>query len=315
MATSVLPAVQSAWPRAQVGFWVKQYTAGLLEGHPGVARVHAADPFWDTSPGHSKGGMGRFFAAWKEVRAQKYDAALVLNAEWRRAFAVALAGVPRRAGLSRRNSGFFLTDKTAPPSAGHFVDDHRAALSLLAPEILRDLFVPSVRVSGPEKKGAADWRARLGWTGSQMIALHPFTGDARKTWPWEKWRDFVLAVLKENPAWKFLLLAGKGEAGEARRLRAQTSPEAVEILVDAPLSHVKAVLSGALAFVGGDSGPGHAASALGVPVLSLFGPSRPDRCRALGPGPVRVLRHEPLADLPVPQVLHTFQELIYAARA
>jgi ADP-heptose:LPS heptosyltransferase len=41
------------------------------------------------------------------------------------------------------------------------------------------------------------------------------------------------------------------------------------------LASVKSVLSGAMLFVGNDSGPAHMAAAFGLPVVVLFGPSNP----------------------------------------
>ena len=60
-------------------------------------------------------------------------------------------------------------------------------------------------------------------------------------------------------------------------------------------------LTGASAFVGNDSGPGHLAAFLGLPTVSLFGPTDPARWKPLGPR-VTVLRREPMADLTAAEV-------------
>jgi heptosyltransferase-1 len=43
------------------------------------------------------------------------------------------------------------------------------------------------------------------------------------------------------------------------------------------ISELIALTRRASLFVGGDTGPMHLAAALGVPVVALFGPTRPDR--------------------------------------
>ncbi len=58
---------------------------------------------------------------------------------------------------------------------------------------------------------------------------------------------------------------------------------------------------GAARFVGNDSGPGHLAGIVGIPTLSLFGPTDPARWRPLGPA-VTILRRNPLAALGIDEV-------------
>jgi heptosyltransferase III len=53
--------------------------------------------------------------------------------------------------------------------------------------------------------------------------------------------------------------------------------------------------------MGGDSGIGHVAAALGTPVLSLFGPGDPARSAPVGSG-VAILRRNPLSNLDVMEV-------------
>jgi ADP-heptose:LPS heptosyltransferase len=69
-----------------------------------------------------------------------------------------------------------------------------------------------------------------------------------------------------------------------------------------------AELLSARAFVGNDSGPGHLAGVLGVPTLTLFGPTDPARWKPLGPR-VSVLRGEPLDALNVEPVLAAFDAI------
>jgi len=85
-----------------------------------------------------------------------------------------------------------------------------------------------------------------------------------------------------------------------------------------------ALLRRAALLVGGDSGPTHMAAALGIPLVALYGPTRPARNGPWGSGPMRVLRDpasltshkkvaetEPgLARIPVETVLAAIRELI-----
>ena len=87
----------------------------------------------------------------------------------------------------------------------------------------------------------------------------------------------------------------------------------VEILPLVPdLDLFLAVLARAKVFVSGDTGPLHFAAGLGVPTISLFGPSDPALWRPLGPR-VRTLRSASLATLPPEAVLAELMTLLGAS--
>ena len=80
---------------------------------------------------------------------------------------------------------------------------------------------------------------------------------------------------------------------------------------DQSIANMKAVMSQAQLFIGTDSGPGHIAAGLGVPVLSLAGPfSQTERHRPWGRGPIRLLRTDSLAGLAAAPVARAAQELL-----
>ena len=78
---------------------------------------------------------------------------------------------------------------------------------------------------------------------------------------------------------------------------------------------MKALLSRSGLLVGGDSGLGHVAAALGTPVVSLFGPGTPARSGPVGRGAVTVIQHQPLADLAVDAVENAALSLLAAVAA
>lgn len=116
------------------------------------------------------------------------------------------------------------------------------------------------------------------------IAIHPFSGSARKNWPLDFYRDLAGR----------LLLPVEWTAG----------PD--EVLTDAhrfsDLAELASWLCSVRLYIGNDSGITHLAAVLGVPTLALFGPTDPEIWAPRG-NHVRVLRHQPLAALSVDFVL------------
>ncbi len=139
----------------------------------------------------------------------------------------------------------------------------RYALALekrLPPE---EAFTPQLYLAPQERAAGAEWLAALGLErGAPLVALHPYATYARKAWPREHWQALAGLLDEARLPW---LVVGRGEAlfpGHDRDLTNRTS-----------LRESAAVLAAATLLVTGDSGPMHLASAVGTPVLALFGPT------------------------------------------
>jgi len=98
---------------------------------------------------------------------------------------------------------------------------------------------------------------------SRRILLHPFSSDDKKNWPLEKF--LKLAVLLRNTGWDPAFTVSPKEMSTLRQVVPEDFP--------APLFNSISDLAGYVyesrAMVANDSGPGHLASALGIPTLTI----------------------------------------------
>lgn len=151
----------------------------------------------------------------------------------------------------------------------------------------------------PLPDDAARGRALAG--AEAYVLVHPGAGARERRWPLEGFTQLAAAaapragVLVTGPVEEEWPVAGPIDAA-LRRLR----PSLEELL---------ALLAGASAFAGNDSGPGHLAAALGTPTLSLFGRSDPAVWAPRGAGRVEVVQGE-LASLDVARVLPAWRSLL-----
>jgi ADP-heptose:LPS heptosyltransferase len=274
--------------------------------------VHSSDPFWDRSPGYGKGRFWDFIQTVIEIRSEKYDLAVVLNAEWRRSLFCLLAGIPIRLGYDRRKSKIFLTHPIPCfPKDSHFVDEHRFLIErFLRSESPLEKSLPRLEVNEEEQKRWQAWSDKTGWKKGDYLVIHPFSGDVYKSWPQSCWLELMEKIAAEFKETKFVVVCGPGEARGWDWFHSSIKRKNIEIWEGRNLSDIKGILGGSQMFLGGDSGPAHMASALGVPVVSLFGPTNPERSAPTGYSSLKLLRKDPIRYLEVNEVFHAVQEIL-----
>jgi ADP-heptose:LPS heptosyltransferase len=116
-----------------------------------------------------------------------------------------------------------------------------------------------------------------------FVAIHPFSGSARKNWPLERFRELT-SRLKLPVRWC---------AGPEEKL-------AGAVRID-DLYELACWLAGARAYIGNDSGITHLAAAVGTPVVALFGPTNPAIWAPRGAN-VRIIARREMEEIEVEEV-------------
>jgi heptosyltransferase-1 len=106
-----------------------------------------------------------------------------------------------------------------------------------------------------------------------FVLLNPGAGWGAKQWPAERYGEVARRLAEYDLG--SLINFGPGEGILARAVEA-TSDGAAEG-ISCSLAQLVALTRRASLFIGGDTGPMHLATALGVPVVALFGPTNPAR--------------------------------------
>lgn len=136
------------------------------------------------------------------------------------------------------------------------------------------------------------------------IAIHPGSTDAKRRWPPRSFAEVINALLRLR--YPVLLLAGPSDAEVLKEVQKHIEPRLqpgmLTTLENAPLLKVAAQLQQSRFFLGNDSGIGHLAGLLGVPMLGIFGPTDPVHKRPAGPY-VETIQEMPLERLHPDKVL------------
>ena len=161
--------------------------------------------------------------------------------------------------------------------------------------------LPALRVTADELADCRRWLAGRGWRGEPLVALQSQSRRAnRGRWPDHRWAAAARGVLAELPEARLLLAGTPAEEPEVDRLADLCADPRVEpAAADLPLRRLFALLSLAHSCISLDSGPAHAAAAVGCPVAVLQGMADPRRCAPRGaPGAVRVVAALPESEWP-----------------
>jgi heptosyltransferase II len=251
--------------------------ADLLEGHPAVAQVLSYDKH-----GAARGWRG-FHAMASVLRARAYRRVYLPHRSIRSAALAVWSGAPARIGFADSPASVTYTQTVPRAPAGHEVE---RLLALAGP--LRGEPPPVSLALGPRDLDAADaWLADHG-VGTRFTVVAPGSVWATKRWPY-------YGELASTLDGMTVIVGGREDIPLAHAIVAASGGKAVCAAGALSLRQSAAVIRRAGCLVTNDSAPLHLATAVGTPVVALFGPTVPE----FGFGPRRsgdvVLGH---GDLP-----------------
>jgi hypothetical protein len=145
---------------------------------------------------------------------------------------------------------------------------------------------PRLAATPDEMEECRLWLSKRGWRGEPLILLQT-TSRRRKRgrWPEQRWLELIASIRRERPDAWIALIGSPAERRETARLATQVGSDDIHDLAsELPLRRLFALLAVADSLIALDSGPAHAAAALGCPVVVLQGTADPRRNRPLGVG-------------------------------
>lgn len=162
-----------------------------------------------------------------------------------------------------------------PRPVDRHITEHLCSL-LNRVAIFPENFAPSL-----ELKGAPDTPG-----GPGPVVIHAGSGSEKKNWAINNWRSILNYLVSSGR--KVAIIEGEADVSRTRELLAGVSSPLVSIVREKNLLEIASLLRSAQLFIGHDSGITHLASALGKPVIALFGPTHPHLWSPRG-GPARIL--------------------------
>lgn len=270
MATPALRALRTEYRRTEFIGVMRPVIADVLEGTGLIDRTLLYHP-----RGKDPSQCGSAFL--RMLQAEKCHAAILFTNSLRTAWLAWRSGATERIGFSRDLRGWLLTTRVTPKSKkvpNPVIDEYnRIADAAGCRRITRTMELAITE----RNRTALDsfWSKHRNLNRNRMIVIN--TGGAfgpAKNWPIASFTELARRIVSQTDR-TVLVACGPGEQADARAIVAGAASPQVVTYADEPLSIglTKAAVQSAELMVTTDSGPRHFATAFGVPVITLFGPT------------------------------------------
>ena len=264
MSLPAIRAIREVFPHAHVAVVARPWVADLYSRERSINRVIAypAKTFAEK----------RAFAA--RLRAEHFDAAILLPNSFDSALTMWMAGIPERIGYKRDARGMLLTRAIPVPEPGDIPRHERFYyLELLRRAGMMERFPAAgpIELDGIEaaREAGARKMADLG-VAQPVIGISPGAayGNAKRWLP-ERFAAAAAKVARERGA-AVLVFGSAAERALCTQV-ADAVPGARNLAGETSLREFIDLTAACSLFLSNDSGAMHIASALGVPVAAVFG--------------------------------------------
>jgi heptosyltransferase-3 len=274
LLTPALRALRGQFPQSEIHLLAPQEITPLFQNLPWLTRVWAMP---------RKRGSASLRETWpliSALRRECFDRSVDFASNDRGAILSFFIGAKRRLGWAERGGffgrKFFYTDRVAPEKIPPHESVRLAQLlsgwQIPLPRSLESEIRADAALADAAEKILPDERA---------VICHVASSQPKKEWPLAHWAK--LHQLATDAGMKLVFTTARGEREAALMVELKKfAPEALILQQISDLLLFLAVLSRAVVFISGDTGPLHFAAGLGVPTISLFGPTPPARWAPIG---------------------------------
>jgi ADP-heptose:LPS heptosyltransferase len=266
LTTPALRALRAGLPTSRIEVLVSRGTGSLLRGNPDVDEVVEVD----------RRSLASQAGVYARLARGGYDLVLDMVSNPRSALMTALTRAPIRVGydLPGRRHAYTIRVPREPVGPDGPVVRYAPEASL---DLVRAIGIPPRGLSltlhvSPESQDRIDrWLTERGLGARSLAACLPAGTWPSKTWIPERFAAVMDALHEEADV---IWLWGPGESALARECRDRMKATST-LAPDAGWDDLAALIGRLGLLVSNDSGPKHLAVALGIPTVTIFGPTHP----------------------------------------
>jgi lipopolysaccharide heptosyltransferase I len=281
----IAATIRQSLPDSYIAWMVEERFQDILKDNPDIDEIiPLRTKVWRKNWNNQS--LREILGTIKILRQHKFDLVLDLHGLIKSGIIARLSGAPIRTGFHRKNckekiSSLF-TNQKAPYIAGgqHVVDMYLTLLQTALGKIEETKHFPLQVPDAMDANVAHFFDQTPNLTERPVIGINPGAGFETKQWELTRFAKLADRITAEL-GYSILLTWGPGEEFKVQQISAQMKHKSwiappTSILESIALYKRMALL------VSCDSGPLHLAAALGIPTVSIFGPTDPARNGAYG---------------------------------
>ncbi len=274
LLTPALRALREQFPQSELHLLIPAELAPLFQHVPWLTRV------WAMPRRRGSASLRETWPLLRALRRERFGRSVDFASNDRGAILSYFIGARHRLGWAERGGFFgrkyFYTDRVVP-------EQNPPHESARLAQLLSGWQIPLPRLLEPEIHAdpALAAAAQKILPAERAVICHVASSQPKKEWPLAHWAKFHQLARAAGYRLAFTTARGEREAALMTELK-NLAPDAVVLPQISDLPLFLAVLARAAVFVSGDTGPLHFAAGLGVPTISLFGPTSPARWAPVG---------------------------------
>ena len=269
-----LHALRDLYPTAQIDWVVEPKSVSVIEGHPALDQV-----ILFTRPEGMMDAARAFQETAREIKANRYDIVLDFHGILKSGLLMKSSKAKRRIGFapprSQEMSHLFANERVdLPTQRMNRIEENLALVKHLGAKLHSLDVVLDIE---PEVEDDVDlFLEDVFHADKRLTLVHAPVDRPEKQWPLAYYAQ-LCDLLAADGRFDVLLTWGPGQLGVAQEVSQLSKRKALVAPETPDLKHFAALATRSALFVGGDTGPMHIASAMGVPVVAIFGGTDPAR--------------------------------------
>jgi lipopolysaccharide heptosyltransferase I len=276
LALPALSALRKSFPKAKISWFIRPEFAPLLKNHPHLTDVILFDRKFLGKAWYHPRAFGSLISLIWRLNRSKFDTIFDLQGLFRTAAFSWLSGCKRRFGMAGAGEfgHIFYTHKIAQDKDSiHLVDYY---LKIVRSTGASNTDVQFVLPVDSDAEDAVKKLLKTNGINDNYAVFVPTSARRDKCWPAERFAALANKVSKQFGL-SIIATGAASEKDAVEELRSKASVPIANFAGATSISELVALLKNAKLVVSNDTGPGHIAVALGVPVVLIFGPTNPAR--------------------------------------